>query len=452
MGVDSKNSLVLASFYASALNFVSLKLTTSSALQFLFLNLQLPQSNGKFYQASTWSEETEAAIMSLITSTSPIHLVIDPEGDLTIRLVEKHCSYTIRGKRSTTITVLATYLVSRKVLSTSSDEYEASIRRDSRGSFESVLEVQDGSVRSLELWFRILHGATSEEIEHLQDLAIVDIWEALHVCQCRDLDINELKPWFNEWMKKKDFKQLTENEMDELMTPCYMLDHARAFAWITKKKVYDSENHIHESNPSRHSYLHLPHNVIGAMNAARGSLRGELIRGLFDPLEEFTKCECACSARSLMSYVTAITKTGIWPLQACWKKSVQDILNSPGLKKFSPKVPKGSCRKCITLLQTKSAQKIATKVQFAFHGLCLDCMDASKVTTRTNGNPRRANEDEDGAGMSTSDQAYWEHDRMGEWSLDCRISHGQPTWYFSFMGRPSAMILYRKKMKEEKSE
>ncbi|TGO30922.1 hypothetical protein BPAE_0002g00120 [Botrytis paeoniae] len=250
------------------------------------------------------------------------------------------------------MTVLATYLVSRMVLSTSSDVYEDSFRWNS----ERVLEVED------ELWFRILHGATSEEIENLQDPSILDIWEALHVCEWRDLDIDKLKPWFNEWMKKKDYKQLTDNEIDELMTPYYMLDHARAFAWITKKKVYDSENHIHESNSSRHSYLHLRHNVIGI----------------------------------------------------------------------------------------KSAQKVAAKVQFEFHGLCLDCVDASKVTTRTNGNPRRANEDEDGLGMSTSDQAYWEHDRKGEWSLNCRIDHGQPTWYFSFMGRPSSMNMHRKKMKEDK--
>ncbi|KAF7907481.1 uncharacterized protein EAF01_005067 [Botrytis porri] len=121
------------------------------------------------------------------------------------------------------------------VLSTSSDVYGTSIKRNP----ERVLVVEDGCIRNLELWFRILHGATSEEIEHLQDLSIRDIWEALHVCEYRDLDIDKLKHWFHEWMKKKDYKTLTGDGMNELMTPWFMLDHSPAFAWIT----YHFQNH-----------------------------------------------------------------------------------------------------------------------------------------------------------------------------------------------------------------
>lgn len=55
-----------------------------------------------------------------------------------------------------------------------------------------------------------------------------------------------------------------------------------------------------------------------------------------------------------------------------------------------------------------------------FHGLCMDCMSVSK-------NVRLLRDDE---------KDYWAHNRERDsYDDDCRISHGEPTWYFSFMGR-----------------
>lgn len=46
------------------------------------------------------------------------------------------------------------------------------------------------------------------------------------------------------------------------------------------------------------------------------------------------------------------------------------------------------------------------------------------------------------------DTDYWIHAELNvEWDEKCRIIHGQPTWYFSFMGRREKMDLFWKKKK-----
>ena len=43
--------------------------------------------------------------------------------------------------------------------------------------------------------------------------------------------------------------------------------------------------------------------------------------------------------------------------------------------------------------------------------------------------------------LSSNDEDYWKHDNLGVgWDEGCRVSHDQPTWYFSFMGRRGKMM------------
>lgn len=110
--------------------------------------------------------------------------------------------------------------------------------------------------------------------------------------------------------------------------------------------------------------------LIGAVNGARGSLRSKILRGLPNVLELFGEASCECSARPLKSYVVSLIKTGMWPLNTCWKESVQSCLDSPGLKKFYPEIPAGSCQTCVKMLDGSRAREVRNKVQKDFHGLC----------------------------------------------------------------------------------
>ena len=92
------------------------------------------------------------------------------------------------------------------------------------------------------------------------------------------------------------------------------------------------------------------------------------------------------------------------------------------LNSFSFEARKDACRSCrIDYKKHVAAAQIKTRSYF--DGLCLDCMDITKPVTKD------------------ADMDYWEHDALGESDLmgHCRVTHHQPTWYFSFMGRREVM-------------
>lgn len=159
--------------------------------------------------------------------------------------------------------------------------------------------------------------------------------------------------------------------------------------------------------------------VSGSINGARGTLRGKLIRGLFDPVSAFLKASCDCKEKALFAYNMGVSKTGIWPLYEHHKKSVQEILDSKGFVNFECKVPEGACFSCTTYCNPAVVAGVRRTVQEHFDGLCLDCMTRTK--------------------SGSVDEDYWDHDKDKAWSRGCSISHDQPTWYFSFMGRKTDM-------------
>jgi hypothetical protein len=168
---------------------------------------------------------------------------------------------------------------------------------------------------------------------------------------------------------------------------------------------------------------------IGSVNGARGSLRTKLLRGLFDPVDFFLKKTCQCKEKAVFAYLQGISKTGIWPLQTHHQKSIQEISSSHGFVHFKCEIPEGTCTSCRMEIDPGAVENLRVKIVRDFHGLCLDCMDLSR--------PKMCNVDED----------YWLHDAKRCWDSTCRIVHGQPTWYFSFMGRKADMKAHQLKMK-----
>ena len=108
----------------------------------------------------------------------------------------------------------------------------------------------------------------------------------------------------------------------------------------------------------------------------------------------------------------------VWPLERTCQRSPMDTILKR-LDDFSFAAEKGACHNCSKDYKTlvKAGQR---KTRLYFDGLCLDCMDRTKPVTRD------------------EDMDYWQHDILGESDSirGCRSGdHGEPTWYFSFMGR-----------------
>lgn len=153
------------------------------------------------------------------------------------------------------------------------------------------------------------------------------------------------------------------------------------------------------------------------LNAAKGRLRTVLHRGLYRPIEPlFKDASCLCRKETLYDYQSALHATGVWPLEELFIKTPMDQILSR-LSMFKYVRTGAQCRTCGK--DYEMAVRLARRnTESYFEGLCLDCMNKER--------PKFGDDDED----------YWHHNRMKDkWDESCRLTHGQPTWYFSFMGR-----------------
>lgn len=155
-----------------------------------------------------------------------------------------------------------------------------------------------------------------------------------------------------------------------------------------------------------------------------------MLRGLFNPISAFLGARCECKKDSLYAFMIGLSKTGIWPLHDAHKMSLLDILNSHGFENFECDVPENACNHCIQKISPQSVNMVRESLLTEFDGLCLDCMNLTK-TGDVNGD-------------------YWEHGYCRNYSTGCRIDHGEPTWYFSFMGRRQDMKKHQNELKQRR--
>ncbi|KAH7419042.1 hypothetical protein BKA64DRAFT_737295 [Cadophora sp. MPI-SDFR-AT-0126] len=356
---------------------------------------------------------------------------IDPEGDLHIEVVEYDDSDDLDNHEHRPVRVTARFKVSRKVLleKSKSAPFKAMLSGAFKEGRSDVVTLHEDSADSIELWLRCFYGAFTEKC---YELPIDEVWNAVGVGRKYLFHGEMLNDWFATFYNRQDMHGLKLDELKEWLYPCMAFDHAQGFAFVTKALVDHSPGHIQERNHSRYPDLHVEGRVIQQLNAARGSIRKEIIKGIFSPLDEICKRRCAVRAESCMAYVDAIRRTGVWPLEELNSKSNRNIVNSSGFVNWTCEKPEKACMSCLSNLDGKNIIRTRETVLKYWHGLCLDCMDTS--------NPRTGNLDSD----------YWFHHNMGNYGDGCRIDHDRNTWYFSFMGRPEAMDSFRRGQRDRK--
>ena len=162
------------------------------------------------------------------------------------------------------------------------------------------------------------------------------------------------------------------------------------------------------------------------MNAAKGRLRTIFHHGMFEPNEDLLTARCDCRKETLFDYEKHLFDIEVWPLEKmAAKTSINGLLMR--LDKFGYHAKSSACANCRKDYKV-IIERVIVRVRSYFDGLCLDCMDRSK--------PKLQDRDAD----------YWNHNFLDEeeWSLGCRFSHGEPSWYFSFMGRKEDMDRFMK--------
>jgi hypothetical protein len=175
------------------------------------------------------------------------------------------------------------------------------------------------------------------------------------------------------------------------------------------------------------------------MNHARGGLKSSLHRGLWTAVGHLFgsgKYHCTCGqwAKSAGLYFDALVKVQVYPLETVFPKTSMNTLLSR-LGSFDLGAT-GACYTC-NIDWKQQAKQAKTITQGYFDGLCLDCMDKSKP-------PRGKN----------SDELYWTHlsSENGKWDKNCRIPHGEPSWYMSWCGRDEHRQKLLKEHHEKKKE
>lgn len=160
------------------------------------------------------------------------------------------------------------------------------------------------------------------------------------------------------------------------------------------------------------------------LNAARGRLRTILHNHLWQPITRLlTQADCNCRKITLYDYEKSLTKLSIWPLEKAWREhSASFILHC--LDRFNWEPESKDCTSC-SLGYNQAVRSAVKWTENYFHGLCLDCMETSK--------------------NKLLDEEYYTHNERRNWSRDCRITHGEPSWYFSFMGRKAKKGIKRKR-------
>jgi hypothetical protein len=160
-------------------------------------------------------------------------------------------------------TIVATMKVSRQTLTDNSQSMKAEFTGGRWvETYASTVDMEVDTVESIEVVLRVLHG-TMTKILH--EIPIKELWEVIQYCQYRQIEVSKLNDWFETWIEKKDYKKLPYSEMVQLLYPCYVFDHAPAFATMTKKLAYEVSDHVTERNPTTYRHLHLDGNVIGVL-------------------------------------------------------------------------------------------------------------------------------------------------------------------------------------------
>lgn len=367
--------------------------------------------------------------------------------------------------------LLAMMRVSRDVLVKNSIKYKSELVKPVyEEATPSVVDCPVDSIEGYEVVFRAIHDTINDTV---CNIPIKEIWEILEVLRYLIIDPNKLNTWFARWLEAKDKSDFTNtdeghSEMMQLLTPCWTFNHSRCMAYISKRLVLEVGGHIMEENPSDYEHHHLPHTVISkshlpihkltcliiseidSLNGARGSLRLKLLQDFDKNSAPFLNSACTCSGNSLKAYMKALEETGLWPMISLSKHSINDILANPGVTQLKVDMPENACLSCKHNMRPDTLAKVQEKwiaaktswdrrfKYWRFEGLCLDCMNKSMATKSKK--------------PGSTDVDYWKHDLYENWSSGCRFQHGQPTWYWSFMGRQTNMTTFQELREKRQKE
>jgi len=168
------------------------------------------------------------------------------------------------------------------------------------------------------------------------------------------------------------------------------------------------------------------------MNHARGRLKTILHSKLWTPAKKLhtdPHNRCLCRKATEFDYLDELITREVFPIDDyTGRTSINELLSR--LAGFSHKCAARHCSHCDIDWVRVVNDAVETTRKYN-QGLCLDCMDRSRVRD--------------------DDADYWRKmgaDSNGKWDAHCRMDHGEPTWYVSWLGRTE----HRQKLLDEQKD
>lgn len=196
-------------------------------------------------------------------------IVIEEAGDLIIQVSEviredefeqdEEIGVNKTGVPNTRIDRIEEFQVRRSTLVKNSPVFKVLLSpgRFAEGTQQTVT-LKDDHIMSMEIIFRVLHDAS---LQSILEVPIEEMWPLVLAAEKYNLDIKLFREWFKNWYKST-MDPSKVSPAATLLYPCWIFNHASAFARATRYLAYHSAGPIMESNPTKHYELHLPARVI----------------------------------------------------------------------------------------------------------------------------------------------------------------------------------------------
>ena len=231
--------------------------------------LACPQANS--YRLDFKFRHLPSCLVSQTSCADFIMIRIAPNGDVELRVIEME-SVTDSDDRVTQIVKQeCDFLCLKEKLVDSSTYFKSMFFKGSlpsalnleRGVFaetgQRTVRLEDTHVKSMEIWLNAIH---KPNYQGTLDVPLSTMWHLVKEGDKYDLDNGLLKPWFMEWVSKYTCRFSFEM-CPMLLYPCWIFDHAKEFARVTKALAYQTTGHVNEGNPTRLYNIPLPSRVIG---------------------------------------------------------------------------------------------------------------------------------------------------------------------------------------------
>jgi hypothetical protein len=257
-------------------------------------------------------------------------------------------------------------------------------------------ELHEDDPAAWKIWLQIIHDSLNRDS---YEVGIATVWNVLVIADKYQLSPKheKAKRWFAKWYDISG-DPVTVDECSEALYPCHTFDHARGFAFATKRLAYKNEGHVGEKRPEGGQVYHLrldhritrmSHPKIGLeptisltthteqLNAARGRLRTILYRDLYAPVKKMLEDEknhCQYKEKVLWAYLKALEQTEVWPSErVSHGYSIEKIMKQLSDKfKCTDPHPDGteSCFRCKGNFNI-DVKKAIECTRGYFNGLCL---------------------------------------------------------------------------------